>query len=134
LVVTVDESRYTDEEDRPWELPGGVRRDCAPHRGNWLMLLAVVSMVCTSLSFLFAVPGLVGFFFGLLTAALAERDLSRMATGSMDPQGKGQATNARRLALMAMSLSVVGAVTCCLFNPLGRMLFDYFGRMLFDYF
>ena len=27
------------DDDRPWERPGAVRRDCEPHRGEMLLLL-----------------------------------------------------------------------------------------------
>src|SRR5262249_7276236 len=30
-------------DERPWEGPGAVRRDCAPHRGSWFVLLASVN-------------------------------------------------------------------------------------------
>jgi hypothetical protein len=33
----------TVEEPRPWERPGAVRRDCEPHRGDWLQLRALVT-------------------------------------------------------------------------------------------
>ena len=38
------------EDPRPWERPGGVRRDCEPHRGRLLHVLGVLSLVCGMLS------------------------------------------------------------------------------------
>jgi hypothetical protein len=34
------------DEARPWERVGEVRRDVSPHRGNLLLLLARVALVC----------------------------------------------------------------------------------------
>jgi hypothetical protein len=39
-------------EPRPWERPGQVRRDVAPHRGPWLLLSAWVGLSFSVLSLL----------------------------------------------------------------------------------
>jgi hypothetical protein len=37
-------------DPHPWESWGTARRDCAPHRGNWLLLLARLALACAALS------------------------------------------------------------------------------------
>ena len=99
-------------DERPWEQPGCVRRDCEPHRGRLLLAvgnvslfcgfftvaffftalvgLAVgnVSLLCGALSFALF-PALVGLLCGITAWWMARRDLGRMGTGLMDPAGKG---------------------------------------------
>ena len=57
---------------RPWELPGNVRRDAAPHRGLLLFLLGGAALVCGFLAVLLAVPALVALPLGLAVRRMAE--------------------------------------------------------------
>ncbi|HEV3258190.1 MAG TPA: hypothetical protein VG013_14995, partial [Gemmataceae bacterium] len=47
-------------EARPWEQPGAVRRDVAPHRGELLRLLATISLACSAAGVLLVLPAVVG--------------------------------------------------------------------------
>jgi hypothetical protein len=110
-------------DPRPWERPGAVRRDCAPHRGRLLLafgvgalfgatLSAVLSLVTLLLlgPALFAPAWLAGVAVGGTALALARRDLRRMDAGLMDPEGRPATADARSLALGALPLSVVALV------------------------
>jgi hypothetical protein len=118
VVATVDDSRYTDEEDRPWELPGGVRRDCTPHRSNLLILLGSVALVFGVLSCVL-LPALVAIPLGLACWVLVERDLARMRKGQMDPGGRRATEEAGALAraalLSGLGLCALWAFLTCLF-------------------
>jgi hypothetical protein len=78
------------DEPRPWEMPGAVRRDVEPHRGDLLRLLRTTMMVCAVLS-PFVLPGAVSLVFGVVVFRMARHDLSRMRAGAMDPAGWEQA-------------------------------------------
>src|SRR5262249_18388158 len=94
-------------EPRPWELPGAVRRDCAPHRAGLLKMLAAISVVCGLLSFCLVVPSVIGLPCGLLTLILAERDQREMRAGRMDPRGSKETADAGSLGLFGVVCSLV---------------------------
>jgi hypothetical protein len=82
-------------DDRPWERPGAVRRDWAPHRGRLLSILGVLSLNLGVLSLfgvglvvLSAPMALAAIGLGRPAWALARRDLQAMATNLMDPAGQ----------------------------------------------
>jgi hypothetical protein len=110
-------------EDRPWERPGGVRRDCVSHRGPLLVVVSSAALFLGLLSFaiflvsltvwplplrvaLFAVPWSAGQALAGTGYALARRDLALMAAGLMDPAGRPDTVHARNMALGA-------CVWCC---------------------
>jgi hypothetical protein len=95
-------------EQRPWEQPGAVRRDCAPHRGHVLALLAWLSVACGVLSFCLVVPGLPGLAFGAGTWVLAAGDLARMRQGRMDRAGRPATEAAQECGLLGGLLSLGG--------------------------
>lgn len=95
-------------EDRPWERPGAVRRDCEPHRGGWLLALGCASMMLGMASVALAFPGLVGLPLGLAVCLLARRDLREMAAGRMDPAGMGRTERARGIAAVGVVASALG--------------------------
>jgi hypothetical protein len=97
-------------EERPWGGPGNPRRDCLPHRGNWLMRLASVTMACGILSFLLFLPVLVGIPLGIATIDMARRDLKQMDAGSLDPQGRKFTSKALRRAGVGALLNILGLV------------------------
>jgi hypothetical protein len=96
---------------RPWERPGAVRRDCAPHRGNLLGALGNVSLALGILAAVFVVPLAAGLPLGVLTASLAERDLTRMASGAMDPAGREETELGRLRARQGLALCVISPFT-----------------------
>jgi hypothetical protein len=98
------------DDPRPWELPGAVRRDVAPHRGNVLLLLARVALAIGALSF-FLVPFVVAAVpLALAVQKMARRDWVKMRTGATDPGGLEQTEAALRLSALACGVGVVGAV------------------------
>jgi hypothetical protein len=83
-------------DDRPWERPGSVRRDCEPHRGALYALLRLASEVCFLLA-LFCPPfALVALGVGVTTWLLARHDLREMEAGRMDPAGRKAAVRAHQ--------------------------------------
>jgi hypothetical protein len=102
------------EEDRPWEQPGRVRRDCLPHRGPLLLFLGTASLClgvassCIPPVAVFAIP------LGLVISWLARRDLNKMAAGDMDPSGLDEVELAEQRADAGMLLGwFFGACWCC---------------------
>jgi hypothetical protein len=96
-----------------------VRRDCEPHRGNWLRLLADLSVVCGVLSFVLVVPALVAMPLGTIVTVLAHRDLAKMRSGAMDPTGRPQVEGAARAAVVG---AVLGALAWLFFPCAFRVL------------
>ena len=101
-----------DPDPRPWERWGAARRDCAPHRGNVLLLLATVALLLGLSSLCLVVPGWVALPLGWVVEALAQRDLERMTAGTMDPNGREQAERAKELTDLAVAFGVVGGLLC----------------------
>src|SRR5947207_836528 len=99
-------------DERPWELPGVVRRDCAPHRGRLLLWLAGTSMPLAALTFLLFLPGLLGTALAVAVWACADRDLAKMRAGRMDRAGRGDTEEARSLAIPALFISLLGLLLC----------------------
>jgi hypothetical protein len=98
-------------EPRPCERWGAARRDCAPHRGN-VLLLAWVAWGLRLSSFCLVVTGWAVLPLAGAVHWLAPRDLERMTAGTMDPNGKGQAQQAQKLAWQALAFGVVGGLRC----------------------
>jgi hypothetical protein len=97
--------------ERPWELPGAVRKDCEPHRGNLLGALGKLSLAVGVLAAALGAPLVVGLPLGLLTVTLAERDLGRIGAGAMDPRGREQTELARWRGKQGLALSVTAPFT-----------------------
>jgi hypothetical protein len=98
------------DDPRPWEQPGAVRRDCAPHRSNWLLVLAVVALALGLSSFCLVVTGFIAMPVAAAVGRLAARDLGEMRAGRMDPQGRRMTRLARGLAISAEGLVGLAAV------------------------
>ncbi len=103
--MTDDES----ELPRPWEQPGGVRRDCEPHRANWLLVLAAVALALGLSTFCLVVTGFIAMPVAAAVGRLAARDLDEMQAGRMDPQGRRMTSLARHMGFSAEVL--VGLAT-----------------------
>jgi len=58
-------------DDRPWERPGAVRRDCQPHRAPLLLALADASLLLGALSLCLGFPTLAAFACGAGARGLA---------------------------------------------------------------
>src|SRR5262245_56625636 len=93
------------DEVPPWERPGAVRRDWEADR-NWLLRrLERASLARGARSVCFVLPALVGLPLGVTTWVLAQRDLTKMQAGNMDPTGAEQTRLAR-------GYSVEGVLLC----------------------
>jgi hypothetical protein len=86
----------------PWERPGAVRRDCEPHRGQWLILLGIIGLLCG-----IALPPL-GVALALLTQRLANADLARMDARLLDPAGRPATSS-------ALQFGFAGVFVACVF-------------------
>jgi hypothetical protein len=108
-----DRSTPTDDEpassgETPWERPGSVRRDSESHRGRLLSLLGTVSFCCGVVAVCFAPAGVVGLLLGLWVRGAARRDLGKIDTGTMDPDGAAQTRAALADANLSLVLSGIG--------------------------
>jgi hypothetical protein len=77
-----------------------------PHRGNLLLLLGRVALVCGLLSVCLAVPAVIGLPLGLGVWVVGQRDLKRMAAGAMDPGGRTDVMRATDLGIGGAFLSL----------------------------
>jgi hypothetical protein len=95
-------------EERPWEEEGNVRRDCEPHRGNWLKLLGTLALLLGFVAGVFVCLGVVSIPLGIVVWRLAARDLAEMRAGRMDPNGEKETRDARKRAEVAMLTPLAG--------------------------
>jgi hypothetical protein len=95
----------TEEDDRPWEQPGAVRRDCDPHRGPLLAILGAVSLTIGGLFACIPATSLIALPLAIVTYSLARRDLAQMRAGRMDPAGIWQTRRAQARAGFALGFS-----------------------------
>ena len=100
-----------DDEDRPWERPGGFRRDYPPHRAPLLravglaaLALGLASLCCPLLAALTAWPAL---GVSLVACMLAHRDLRAMEDRRMDPAGIAAALRCRENGVTGALLAVL---------------------------
>ncbi len=128
------DAEQPDDDDRPWEQPGAVRRDCEPHRGRALLALAQFPLClyvvwhvlsCARMGFGPSLPigsavlavidlavNLVGVGFGAWVYALTRRDLARMAAGELDPRGHRQTVLAQICAWLGIVMGFAQVVGC----------------------
>jgi hypothetical protein len=119
-----------DNDSRPWERPGALRRDCEPHQGTLLRLLAVASVGVGMVAFVLLVLAaqyrssrtrlllltpscLCAILAPALAVAarlLARRDVRRMRAGVMDPAGEGSARTARFVSVLGLAVGLLVAV------------------------
>jgi hypothetical protein len=99
-------------EPRPWELPGKMRRDAEPHRGQLLLRLANAARVCCWLTPLLWFPGMIGMALGIIVTLLASRDLATMGAGMRDREGRLDAEQARAFGLRAVLLGLAALLLC----------------------
>jgi hypothetical protein len=97
-----------EEVFEPWELAGESRRDCEPHRARLLRALARVSFLAGGLSIFCLLPALLGLPLGLMTRAMAGRDLDLISAGNMDHRGYHETEQARSDSHTGVILSLLG--------------------------
>jgi hypothetical protein len=81
-----------DENFRPWEQAGMERRDSEPHRGTFLLLMGIGSILlaCTFfICYLGIGTTIAGLIMGITSAWLGFKDLGKMARHEMDRDGRG---------------------------------------------
>jgi hypothetical protein len=106
-----DVAQEPERDERPWERPGAVRRDCEPHRGPLLFWLGGGSLLCGIAWLWLVVPALIGLPLGVVVLLLGGRDLKKMAAGVMDPEGAELVKKSGRYAVGGVVLSLgAGAV------------------------
>lgn len=82
------------KSDRPWDRGyrpyRDVRRDSEPHRGTLILVLGIVSIVSSSLSVCsYGLLGIIGLVMGICVWVMGQKDLKKMRSNQMDPQGQG---------------------------------------------
>jgi hypothetical protein len=109
-------------EDRPWERPGQLRRDAAPHRGWVLLALAAVSVVCGWLACCLVVPSFLGFPLAVAACLLSRQDMARMRAGLVDRDGWGHTYRAWDLSITGLILNglIFGYATVILLGLLSQ--------------
>jgi hypothetical protein len=95
-------------DDRPWEQPGALRRDCEPHRGRLLLKLGAAAYALGVVSAILFCLAPLAVLLGAGAWGLAVRDLTKMEAGVMDPGGRGQAEKGRRLGCLGLVAAVAG--------------------------
>jgi hypothetical protein len=100
----------TDEEDQPWEQPGGFRRDGEPHRALFLVWLSTGACFLGYGGVCFPPFGVVGLVLGIAVLAMVRRDEALVARGQMDPGGRTDLYIAGSQARWAIGVSLVGLV------------------------
>lgn len=95
----------------PWEEPGCFRLDCEPHRGEFLKVIASVSVAVSFLSIcpLTYIAVILALPLSLSIWFLARHDLALMRKGQIDPNGEGLTDAARRISFGAFVAAVIVA-------------------------
>jgi hypothetical protein len=96
-----------EEEERPWERFGVMRRDCEPHRGHLVDYLGGASLVLGAFTLCIGLPGFVGLPLGLAAYVMAYRDLARMRAGLMDRRGEKRTRRGGDNGLIGALLSLL---------------------------
>jgi ribosomal protein L40E len=99
-----------DAEDERWQRRG-VRRDSEPHRGQTVITLGVISVVCGGISMM-GCPFLsvFGLGLGIPVWVMGQRDLRKMRLGVMDPRGEAQTRSGWVCGIVGTILSILGVL------------------------
>jgi hypothetical protein len=125
-----EQLRPADEDERPCEWQGAIRRDCVPHRGAHLRALALFGIALGFASCCWALPGVLGLPVSLFAWRLASRDLAAMRAGLVDPDGARLTQAAREQAVAGIILTLLSWVVHALaflagWHPWERGLFGW---------
>jgi hypothetical protein len=97
-----------DEDDALRVWTGAGRRDCDPHRGTELRVLALAGVFAGAASLCLVAPAALGLPLAVAALVLSERDLGRMQARLMDPAGQGATEHARDLGIAGILLNAGG--------------------------
>jgi hypothetical protein len=107
-----DAEGEAEEDERPWERPGAVRRDCEPDRGTTLLWLGRLSLWLLVLGVLLGAAVLVPVFpLAIAVLVMASRDRAKMRAGTMDPAGERLTRKGARYAQAALATVVLAVLT-----------------------
>ena len=95
----------------PWEHPGCFRRDCEPHRGEILKVMAILGLIVSQLSMCLPLLLVIGMPLNVTTWYLARLDLAKMRKGLMDPSGQKVTTDSQRTAVFAFAICIIWTAT-----------------------
>ncbi|HEY1860514.1 MAG TPA: DUF4190 domain-containing protein [Gemmataceae bacterium] len=97
-----------DTADERWERRG-VRRDSEPHRGQTVITMGVISVVCGGISMMGCpLLSVFGLGLGIPTWVMGHRDLKKMQAGVMDPRGEAQTRSGWVCGIVGTILSILG--------------------------
>jgi hypothetical protein len=120
-----------EEEDssvRPWDRGyrpyRDVRRDSEPHRATLILTLGIVSIV-TSATGLLAIVGLI---VGICAWMMGQRDLKKMRSNVMDPQGFGSTQAGWICGIIGTAFGGLGSLCCIGWIVLQLAVFSAVGR------
>lgn len=105
------DERTVETDDRPWEQPGVVRRDCEPHRAELLGQLGTIAVICGFLTAILVVTAVVSLPLGIAVCIMARQDLAKMQTREMDPQGAADTERALQTGIFSLFVSAAMLVT-----------------------
>jgi hypothetical protein len=103
-------------DPRPWEQPGGFRRDCLPHRGRLLGVVSTAAAVCAVLGCIVGFTAPLAVVLGVGVWVVARRDLREMGAGRMDPAGREATEVARETGVWSLALTLLPLLVCCYFG------------------
>jgi len=110
-----------DEEDRgndrPWDQDyrpyRDVRRDSEPHRGTLILTLGISSIVVSVLSTCsYGLAGIVGLILGICVWVMGQKDLKKMRSNQMDPQGLGSTQAGWICGIIGTIFGGLGVLLC----------------------
>ncbi|MHC4159933.1 MAG: DUF4190 domain-containing protein [Planctomycetota bacterium] len=78
----------------------------SPHRGTLILVFGILSIVCCLI-------------FGIVAWVMANKDLSEMAAGRMDPSGEGMTKAGKICGIIGIALQIVGLVIQLIIMILG---------------
>ena len=81
----------------PTEAQPVTQQPLAPHRGTAILVLGILSIVCC-------------FICGIIAWVMANKDLSEMAAGKMDPSGEGLTKAGKICGIVGVAIQIVGFV------------------------
>jgi hypothetical protein len=85
---------------------------CKPHRAELLLHLSYGALVCTWLTPLLLVTGVLGLLIGIVVWVLAHHDLAKTRAELMDRRSRQQTRRAKGLAILAVFAGLLITATC----------------------